>query len=316
MDSSSASPLIRVAPILLKQRGAIVALGAVGLSLGAAWAWNHRRKPDASDSDLASDIAPKAASAPVSPQKRHRSKRHKSKTKASAECEQPLTECAAKPVPPPNASSPPASQPVAAPAQAPAEQEQAQQVHETSQEATPEPEKAVGAESDGEPTASSTGCTQELDVEMTDVATFHATQPPAREPEPEPTAGEWRTVERKQRGRRSVPPPADCLDEPEPQAARAAEATTAAEAATAAAESAVEPPAAEEEAARALAEPPAAAPIEGGSELAPKKAKKKKKRPAPPASLRASEEDEPSPAVAEPAPSSTSNPSPNPARWP
>ena len=311
MDSSSASPLIRVAPILLKQRGAIVALGAVGLSLGAAWAWNHRRKPDASDSDLASDIAPKAASAPVSPQKRHRSKRHKSKTKASAECEQPLTECAAKPVPPPNASSPPASQPVAAPAQAPAEQEQPQQVQETSQEATPEPEKAVGAESDGEPTASSTGCTQELDVEMTDVATFHATQPPA-----EPTAGEWRTVERKQRGRRSVPPPADCLDEPEPAAARAAEATTAAEAATAAAESAVEPPAAEEAAARALAEPPAAAPIEGGSELAPKKAKKKKKRTAPPASLRASEEDEPSPAVAEPAPSSTSNPSPNPARWP
>ena len=313
MDSSSASPLIRVAPILLKQRGAIVALGAVGLSLGAAWAWNHRRKPDASDSDLASDIAPKAASAPVSPQKRHRSKRHKSKTKASAECEQPLTECAAKPVPPPNASSPPASQPVAAPAQAPAEQEQPQQVQETSQEATPEPEKAVGAESDGEPTASSTGCTQELDVEMTDVATFHATQPPAREPEPEPTAGEWRTVERKQRGRRSVPPPADCLDEPEPAAARAAEATTAAEAATAAesaAESAIELPAAD------LAEPPAAAPIEGGSELAPKKAKKKKKRPAPPASLRASEEDEPSPAVAEPAPSSTSNPSPNPARWP
>ena len=316
MDSSSASPLIRVAPILLKQRGAIVALGAVGLSLGAAWAWNHRRKPDASDSDLASDIAPKAASAPVSPQKRHRSKRHKSKTKASAECEQPLTECAAKPVPPPSASSPPASQPVAAPAQAPAEQEQPQQVQETSQEATPEPEKAVGAESDAEPTASSTGCTQDLDVEMTDVAPFHATQPPAREPEPEPTAGEWRTVERKQRGRRSVPPPADCLDEPEPAAARAAEATTAAEAATAAAESAVELPAAEEEAGRALAEPPAAAPIEGGSELAPKKAKKKKKRPAPPASLRASEEDEPSPAVAEPAPSSTSNPSPNPARWP
>ena len=116
MDSSSASPLIRVAPILLKQRNAFVALGAVGLSLGAAWAWNHRRKPDADASELAADVAPKAAS----PQKRHR-KRHKSRTKAPAECEQPLRECAAEPVPPPNASSPPASEPAA---------ERAQQVRE------------------------------------------------------------------------------------------------------------------------------------------------------------------------------------------
>ena len=320
MDSSSASPLIRVAPILLKQRNAFVALGAVGLSLGAAWAWNHRRKPDADASELASDIAPKA----VSPQKRHRSKRHKSRTKAPVECEQPLTECVAEPAPPPNASSPPASEPAAAPAQAappprqpsqqqPAEQEQAQ---ETSQAATLEPQKATdaGAESDGEPAAGSTGCTQELDVEMTDVATVasdtdtanDATQPPA---EQEPAAGEWRTVGRKQRRRRPSPP-ADCLDEPEPEpepgATRAAEATAAAEAATAA-ESAVEPSlsaeaAPAEEAARALAEPLATAPVEVGFELAPKKAKKKKKRSAPPASLRASEEDEPSPAPPEPAP--------------
>ena len=180
MDSSSASPLLRVAPILLKQRNAFVALGAVGLSLGAAWAWNHRRKPDADACELASDIAPKAAS----PQKRHRGKRHKSRTKAPAECEQPLTECAAEPAPPPNASSPPASEPAAAPAQAappprqpsepqPAEQEQAQQAQETSQAARLEPQKATdaGAESDGEPAAGSTGCTQELDVEMTDVPT-------------------------------------------------------------------------------------------------------------------------------------------------
>ena len=305
MDSSSASPLIRVAPLLLKQRNTFVALGAVGLSLGAAWAWNHRRKPDAGASELASDIAPKA----VSPQKRHRSKRHKSKTKAPAECEQPLTECVAEPVPPPNASSPPASEP-AAPAQAPpprqqpAEQEQPQQVQETSLEATPEPEKPTdaGAESDGEPTASSTGCTQELDVEMTDVATDTDTANDATQSlsEQGPAAGEWRTVGRKQRRRRPSPP-ADCLDEPEPEATRAAEATAAA------AEPAVKPPlpaeaAPAQEAARALAEPLATAPLEGGSELAPKKAKKKKKRSAPPASLQASEEEEPSPAAAEPAP--------------
>jgi len=322
MDSSSASPLIRVAPILLKQRNAFVALGAVGLSLGAAWAWNHRRKADASD--LASDIAPKA----TSPQKRHRSKRHKSRTKAPAECEQdaPLTEYAADALPP-NACSPPASEPGAVPApaplmrqQQPAVQEQPQQVQETSPEATPQPGKVTGAESHGSPTASSTGCTQELDVDMADVAATvadtanDATQPPA-----EPAAGEWRTVERKQRrGRPS--PPADCLDESEP------EATTAAEAATDA-ESAAEPPAADAitrpkplsaevaptgEAACAPEEPLAAAPAEGASEVPAKKAKKKKKRPAPPASLRASEEDEPSPAAAEPAPAPAA-PAPSPA---
>ena len=234
MDSSSASPLIRVAPILLKQRNAFVALGAVGLSLGAAWAWNHRRKPDADASELAADVAPKAAS----PQKRHR-KRHKSRTKAPAECEQPLRECAAEPVPPPNASSAPASEPAA---------ERPQQVREE----TPEPEKApdAGAESDGEPAAGSTGCTQELDVEMTDVATVassdtetahDAAHSPA---EQEHAAGEWRIVGRKQRRRRPSPPP-DCLDEPEPQATTAAEVPpSAAEAATPAEAAAAGEPAA------------------------------------------------------------------------
>lgn len=225
MDSSSASPLIRVAPILLKQRNAFVALGAVGLSLGAAWAWNHRRKPDAEASE---PVAPKAAS----PQKRHRSKRHKSRTKAAAECEQPLRERAAEPVPPPNASSPPASEPAAASAQAAAAaaREQPGERPQQVQEGTPEPEKApdAGAESDGEPAAGSTGCTQELDVEMTDVATVacsdtetahDATHSPA---EQEDAAGEWRTVGRKQRRRRPSPLP-DCLDEPEPQATTAVE---------------------------------------------------------------------------------------------
>ena len=295
MDSSSASPLIRVAPILLKQRNAFVALGAVGLSLGAAWAWNHRRKPDADASELAG-VAPKAAS----PQKRHRSKRHKSRTKAPAECEQPLTERAAEPVPPPNASSPPASEPAAALAQAAAAQEQPAERPQQVQEGTPEPEQApdAGAESDGEPAASSTGCTQELDVEMTDVATVassdtetahDAAHSPA---EQEDAAGEWRTVGRKQRRRRPSPPP-DCLDEPEPQPTTAAEvprsadeAATPAEAA-AAGEPAVSAEAAPaKEAARAPAEPLAPAPVDGASEgapeLAPKKAKKKKKRPAPP----------------------------------
>ena len=317
VDSSSASPLIRVAPILLKQRNAFVALGAVGLSLGAAWAWSNRRKPDASDL-LAADIAPKAKA----PQKRHRSKRHKSKTVApAAECGQdaPLTECAAETAPL-DTCSPPANESRAAPAPAappqPAEQQQQPpQAQETSQAATPQPEKMDSADSDGEPTASSTGCTQELDVDMADVATVVDTSNDATQLSAEPAAGEWRTVERKQRRRRPSPP-ADFLDEPEPEATTAAspEATTAAEPAVAppAAELVAQPKPLDDAEAAPTGEAEcapeaqlAATAAEGGTELSPKKVKKKKKRAAPPASLRASEDeaslrDEAAPAVPEP----------------
>lgn len=300
-DSSAASPLIMMTPIIMGRGGAFVALGAMGLSLGAAWAWRSRTHekritcsvPDGAQALPEQEQSPRARTSP----KKNRNKRHKSKAPTAA----PAACAAAVPAAEPSVQLPPS----VPEEQAQQQQEQARQQQEQppKQPAEPTPEslprpleeeeeeemmlpaKTLSTASD-EPSASETGETYaQFDVEMLEAwAAADATAVSS--------PGEWIPVGRKQRRRQPSPD----FAEPAPTVAGSA------------AEEqlmAVSPPKSPEPERPADALPsPAESPQpvrgempEGGLVAAKKpKKKKKKRRPSPP-SLYANE-DEPIAAAA------------------
>lgn len=318
-DSSSAAPLITMTPIMMGPRGAFVALGAVGLSLGAAWALRcraHNKRITCSEPEGGAQALPEQEQPPArSPPKKNRNKRHKSKAPAAAPAA-----CAA--------SVPAAEPPMQLPPSVPEEERRRQQLQQETQPPPKQPSEApqpleeeeeeeimlpaktLSTASD-EPSASSTGETHAHDVEMLDAAA-------AADATAVSSAGEWIPVERKQRRRRPSPELRDFAEPSPPTVAGGA----AAEELPTSAPMAVSPPKSPEvtRPADALSSPaespqPVGAASPEGGEVVAKKPKKKKKRPAPPPSLYATE-DEPvaAPAAAASAaadaPSAASEPSP------
>ena len=315
-DSSSVSPLITMTPIMMGQRGAFVALGAVGLSLGAAWAWRsraHNKRITCCEPEGGTQALPEQEQPPArSPPKKNRSKRHKSKAPAAAPAA-----CAA--------SVPAAEPPMQLPRSVPEEERRRQQLQQETQPSPKQPSEApqpleeeeeemmlpaktLSTASD-EPSASSTGETHAHDVEMLDAAA-------AADATAVSSAGEWIPVERKQRRRRPSPELRDFAEPSSPTVAGGA----AAEELPTTAPMAVSPPKSPEATrpADALSSPaespqPVGAALPEGGEPAAKKPKKKKKRPAPPPSLYATEDEPvaaPPAAAAADAPPAASGPSP------
>ena len=315
-DSSSVSPLITMTPIMMGQRGAFVALGAVGLSLGAAWAWRsraHNKRITCCEPEGGTQALPEQEQPPArSPPKKNRSKRHKSKAPAAA----PAACTASVPAAEPSMQLPPSvpeeerrrqqlqqeTQP------SPKQPSEAPQPPEEEEEEMMLPAKTLSTASD-EPSASSTGETHAHDVEMLDAAA-------AADATAVSSAGEWIPVERKQRRRRPSPELRDFAEPSSPTVAGGA----AAEELPTTAPMAVSPPKSPEATrpADALSSPaespqPVGAALPEGGEPAAKKPKKKKKRPAPPPSLYATEDEPvaaPPAAAAADAPPAASGPSP------
>jgi len=315
-DSSSVSPLITMTPIMMGQRGAFVALGAVGLSLGAAWAWRsraHNKRITCCEPEGGTQALPEQEQPPArSPPKKNRSKRHKSKAPAAA----PAACTASVPAAEPSMQLPPSvpeeerrrqqlqqeTQP------SPKQPSEAPQPPEEEEEEMMLPTKTLSTASD-EPSASSTGETHAHDVEMLDAAA-------AADATAVSSAGEWIPVERKQRRRRPSPELRDFAEPSSPTVAGGA----AAEELPTTAPMAVSPPKSPEATrpADALSSPaespqPVGAALPEGGEPAAKKPKKKKKRPAPPPSLYATEDEPvaaPPAAAAADAPPAASGPSP------
>ena len=316
-DSSSVSPLITMTPIMMGQRGAFVALGAVGLSLGAAWAWRsraHNKRITCCEPEGGTQALPEQEQPPArSPPKKNRSKRHKSKAPAAA----PAACTASVPAAEPSMQLPPS---------VPEEERRRQQLQQETQPSPKQPSEApqppeeeeeeemmlpaktLSTASD-EPSASSTGETHAHDVEMLDAAA-------AADATAVSSAGEWIPVERKQRRRRPSPELRDFAEPSSPTVAGGA----AAEELPTTAPMAVSPPKSPEATrpADALSSPaespqPVGAALPEGGEPAAKKPKKKKKRPAPPPSLYATEDEPvaaPPAAAAADAPPAASGPSP------
>jgi len=301
---------------MMGQRGAFVALGAVGLSLGAAWAWRsraHNKRITCCEPEGGTQALPEQEQPPArSPPKKNRSKRHKSKAPAAA----PAACTASVPAAEPSMQLPPSvpeeerrrqqlqqeTQP------SPKQPSEAPQPPEEEEEEMMLPTKTLSTASD-EPSASSTGETHAHDVEMLDAAA-------AADATAVSSAGEWIPVERKQRRRRPSPELRDFAEPSSPTVAGGA----AAEELPTTAPMAVSPPKSPEATrpADALSSPaespqPVGAALPEGGEPAAKKPKKKKKRPAPPPSLYATEDEPvaaPPAAAAADAPPAASEPSP------